>query len=88
MSEAFDPNVNSLQKIRDLFAIYREIFTHLTAPQEKMQAQMDEIRRLLETGSVENIKTYLNNLNNTQTKLVNEVRDLNVAYTKLRNAVK
>lgn len=88
MSEVMDPNINSLQKIRDLFAIYQEIFTHLNAPQEKMQGQMDEIRRLLESGSVENIKTYLNNLNNTQTKLINEIRDLNVAYTKLRNAVK
>ena len=88
MSETLDPNINSLQKIRDLFTIYQEIFTHLSAPQEKMQGQMDEIRRLLDSASVENIKTYLNNLNNTQTKLVNEVRDLNVAYTKLRNAVK
>lgn len=88
MTDSLDPNVASLGKIKELFQIYQEIFTHLESPQEKMKEQMAVIRRLLDSGSVENIKKFLNELNNTQTKLVNEVRDLNVAYTKLRNAVK
>jgi len=88
MIDKSDPNAASIDKIKQLFTIYQEIFGKLEAPQEKMKIQMDELRRLLESGSVENIKHYLNNINNTQTKLVNEVRDLNIAYTKLRNAVK
>ena len=88
MSDILDPNIGSLVKIKELFSIYQQIYTHLEAPQEKMKDQMAEIRRLLDSGSVENIKHYLNNLNHTQTKLINEIRDLNIAYTKLRNAVK
>ena len=88
MSDVLDPNIGSLVKIKELFAIYQQIYTHLKAPQDRMEDQMAEIRKLLDSGSVENIKHYLNNLNNTQTKLINEIRDLNIAYTKLRNAVK
>ena len=88
MEDITDPNIKSIEKIKQLLSIYQSIFEKLPPPQEKMKDQLGELRRLLESGSVEDLKTYLNNLNNTQTKLVNEVRDLNIAYTKLRNAVK
>ena len=88
MTEAQDPNLPHIRKIRELFIIYQEIDKQLAAPQKKMKEQMEEIRRLLDSGSVENLKHYLNDLNNTQTKLVNRVKELNIAYTKLRNAVK
>jgi len=88
MEDVTDPNLKSIEKIKQLLSIYQSIFEKLPPPQEKMQDQLGELRRLLDSGSVEDLKHHLNNLNNTQTKLVNEVRDLNVAYTKLRNAVK
>ncbi len=88
MTKIPDPNIESIGKIQELFSIYQDIFGRLEVPQEKMKDQIDELRRLLDSGSVENLKTYLNNINNTQTKLVNQIRDLNIAYTKLRNAVK
>jgi len=88
MTDANNPNQENIRKILELLKIYQEIFTHIEAPLVKMEDQIAVIRRLLESGSVENLKDHLNKLNSTQTKLVNEVRDLNVAYTKLRNAVK
>jgi hypothetical protein len=88
MADVTDPNLKSIEKIKQLLSIYQDIFATLPPPQEKMKEQLGELRRLLDSGSVEDLKHYLNNLNNTQTKLVNEVRDLNIAYTKLRNAVK
>ena len=88
MTDVNNPNQENIRKILELLKISQEIFTHIEAPLEKMEGQIAEIRRLLESGSVENLKDHLNKLNSTQTKLVNEVRDLNVAYTKLRNAVK
>jgi len=83
-----EPNLANITKIRELLLIYQEIYSRLEAPKEKMKGEIAAIRRPLESGSVENLKTFPNQLNNTQTKLVNEVRDLNIAYTKLRNAVK
>jgi len=88
MSDIADPNAAAIEKIKQLFTIYQEIYEKLEAPEDKIKDQIDELRRLLDSGSVENLKHYLNNLNNTQTRLVNRVRDLNIAYTKLRNAVK
>lgn len=88
MTKSENPNLAHLPKIKELFDIYQELYSQLGAPQKKMKVQMEEIRRLLESGSVENLKHLLNDLNNIQTKLVNKVRDLNIAYTKLRNAVK
>ena len=88
MTHKTDPNLAAIEKIKELFTIYQEIFGRLEEPQQKMKEQLAELSCLLESGSVENLKHYLNSLNNTQTKLVNQVRDLNIAYTKLRNAVK
>jgi uncharacterized protein YjgD (DUF1641 family) len=88
MDEMLDPNIANFVKIRELFKIYQSIFEQIAPQMKKMEDQLDSLRRLLETGSVENLKNHLNNINNIQTRLVNEIRDLNVAYTKLRNAVK
>jgi len=88
MTNEQDLNLANITKIRELLLIYQEIYSRLESPKEKMKGEIAAIRRLLESGSVENLKSFLNQLNNTQTKLVNEVRDLNIAYTKLRNAVK
>mgnify|MGYP001563576046 CR=1 FL=1 len=88
--ERYERNALTLKESLDQMMEFLGIGDYAGIPfvLEKMEDQMAEIRRLLDSGSVENIKHYLNNLNNTQTKLINEIRDLNIAYTKLRNAVK